>query len=300
MTADGSDPGYGVSEEIVGVLPDPVAALVRERLSATLGATPATARPAATVLLLRDTDRGLEVLLQRRSRSLAFAGGMTVFPGGAVEPSDEIAVPWVGGGPRGHAAALFASEDETRALLVAAVRETYEEVGVLLARPPQRAAAVVPEWRARLERREVALTDLLGDLGLALDASALVPWSAWVTPEGEPRRYDTRFLACELPPGQAVDRTTRLADEAVEAWWSRPQEALDRAAEGEITLMPPTTHTLDELAAAPTVDAALRLARSRAVRRFVPRFVVDNGTGAVRVVVRTESAGGPAAVRAEG
>jgi 8-oxo-dGTP pyrophosphatase MutT (NUDIX family) len=228
--------------------------------------SPPAARPAATVLLLRDAPGGgpLQVFLQRRVAGMAFAGGMTVFPGGGVDAGDRPGtVPWRGPAPPWWAERLGCSPDEAAALVVAAVRETFEECGVLLAdRGPVDATA-----RDDLAARRRTLPDVLADAGLAIRADLLAPWARWVTPESEPRRYDTAFFVARVPEGQEADARTT---EAVEATWWSPHDALDGADRGTLRLLPPTRHTLEEIAAYPGVAAVLDAARSRPVRTYRP------------------------------
>ncbi|MEV1293890.1 NUDIX hydrolase [Pseudonocardia sp. NPDC049635] len=226
---------------------------------------PVEPRPAATVLLVRDSPErgGLEVFLQRRVTGMVFAGGMTVFPGGGVSP-DDVPDPgrWRGPGPARFGSRLGQPETLAAALVTAAVRETFEECGVLLAARPGCAPGPVAEaagWRADLEARRVTLPALLDRHDLELRADLLVPWSRWITPPGSPRRYDTAFLVAEVPDGQVADDATT---EAVEARWWAPADALAGYAAGELSLMPPTLHTLQDLArhtsAAAVLDAAAR------------------------------------------
>ena len=170
--------------------------------------SPVEPRQAATVALLRPRAGGPEVYLLRRHSGMAFAHGMYVFPGGGVDPRDDEEVGWAGPGPEVWAARLGVDEALARALVCAAVRETFEESGVLLAGPD--GASVVADttgddWEAdrlALEARELSLTDLLRRRGLVLRADLLGAWSGWLTPEFEPRRYRTWFFVAELPAGQ--------------------------------------------------------------------------------------------------
>lgn len=228
-------------------------------------------RDAATVVLLRDSARGPEAYLLRRVRGMAFAAGMTVFPGGGVDPRDaDTAVGWVGPPPAYWAAAFDADEPLARALVCAAVRETFEESGVLLAGPSADAVCGTdgPEWeadRAALEHRDVSLAELLARRGLVLRADLLRPWAHWITPPGEGRRYDTRFFVAALPAGQ---RTRDVTSEADVVEWVRPADALAQARRGERLLMPPTTVTLEEISDHASVPAVL--AAERAVFRVEP------------------------------
>jgi len=228
-------------------------------------------RDAATVMLVRSVPgAGAEVYMLRRQRSMAFAPGAYVFPGGSVDDSDaEGGHGWAGPLPGQFAPALGLPAAGAQALIRAAVRETFEECGVLLAGPSADAAlgdTSGGDWaadRQALADRSVSLARLLVRRGLVLRSDLLTPWSRWITPEAEPRRYDTRFFVARLPEGQRALGGTGESDEAA---WLSPSAALAAADGGELTLLPPTAITLRELAAEPDV-AALLAAR----RRIVPR-----------------------------
>jgi 8-oxo-dGTP pyrophosphatase MutT (NUDIX family) len=238
------------------------------------------ARPAATVVLLRDGPGGLQVFLQRRVRGMAFAGGMTVFPGGGVDAGDRPGpLTWHGPDPQWWAQRFGYPVDDAAALVVAAVRETFEECGVLLAGP----GTVDGEARDDLVARRRTLPDVFASAGLALRADLLAPWTRWVTPEAEPRRYDTAFFVARLPAGQEADARTT---EAVEATWWSPAEALAGADRGALRLLPPTRHTLEEIAVHPDVAAVMGAAGERPVRTYRPVMARDAG----RVVVTVPDA----------
>ncbi|MBA0127407.1 NUDIX domain-containing protein [Haloechinothrix sp. YIM 98757] len=240
-------------------------------------------RPAATVILLRDGDAGVEVFLQHRVASMDFAGGMTVFPGGGVDQRDsESSVAWQGPEPAEWGAELDCDASLARALACAAVRETFEESGVLLAGHTD--GTVVTDtgpyaWaRQALVTRELSLAAFLAETGLILRADLLRPWSHWLTPEGETRRYDTRFFLAALPEGQLADGAT---SEAAGSGWQRPADALDDARQGRTMMMPPTWSNLSDLAEVPSVADAL--AAQRRVERTTPRLVRDDE--GVRLVI---------------
>lgn len=232
-------------------------------------------RDAATVALLRDGPAGPEVYLLRRVRAMAFAGGMHVFPGGSVDAEDaHAAVAWAGPPPSAFAAAFGCGEPLARALVCAAVRETFEESGVLLAGPsPDEVLADVStdDWeveRAALEAREQSLSDLLGRRGLVLRADLLRPFAHWITPEVEDKRFDTRFFVARVPEGQVCREAGGEADRRL---WLRPQEALD----AELGMLPPTAVALAELAQHDDVDSAL--AAERTISPVLPKLVVGDG-----------------------
>ncbi|MFF0494131.1 NUDIX hydrolase [Nocardia sp. NPDC004068] len=193
-------------------------------------------------MLVRDGANGPEVFLQRRVDAMAFAAGMTVFPGGGVDASDAAAeIGWAGPDPVWWGARFDTDPERAQALVCAAVRETFEECGVLLAGPTADTVvsdtSVYRSARERLERREVSLSQFLAAEHLVLRADLLRPWANWITPVIEQRRYDTRFFVAVLPQGQLADGAT---SEAREVRWCTPAEALDRWHDGLDVLLPPT------------------------------------------------------------
>lgn len=243
--------------------------------------TPVPARDSATVLLLRDGPAGPEAYLLRRRSALVFAGGRHVFPGGAVEPGDVEPVlagdrpgGWAGPAPGEWAARLRCDEVLARGLVRAAVRETFEEAGVLLAGPPggpvldDVAGDAWEDERARLDAGEQTLPELLARRGLVLRSDLLRPLAHWITPEAEPKRFDTRFFLAALPPGQQCRAAGSEADERV---WVRPAEARARG----LSLMPPTAAALAAVADAPDVAAAL--AAERTLAPVLPRLALREG-----------------------
>lgn len=240
---------------------------------------PAVPRRAATVMLLKDTATGTVVHMLRRRASMAFAGGAYAYPGGGVDPrDDEHQIHWAGPTRAWWAARLGVDETAAQAIVCAAVRETYEEAGVLLAGPT--AESVVGdttgvEWeadRAALVARDLSFAEFLERRGLVLRSDLLGAWTRWITPEFEPRRYDTWFFVAALPEGQ---RTRNASTEADRTVWIRPQDAADGYDKGELLMMPPTIATLrqltaygsaaDALAAAPGRDLTPVLAQARLV-----------------------------------
>jgi 8-oxo-dGTP pyrophosphatase MutT (NUDIX family) len=240
---------------------------------------PAGTRNAATVMVVREpAGGGIEVLMLKRPASMAFAAGAYVFPGGSVDPADAAAeVAWHGPDAAEFGRWLGATPELARALLCAAVRETFEEAGVLLAGTPD-GEVVIPEgpsWeadRAALTAGEISLAALLDRRGLVLRADLLTPWARWITPLAEPRRFDARFFAAALPPGQRVAAHAAEADKIA---WVRPQDALAAARKREMSLLPPTATTLAEFAAATGVPDILR--RERTVVPIQPTLISENG-----------------------
>ncbi len=228
-------------------------------------------RDASTVVLLRDGVGGIEAWLLTRVTQMAFAAGMTVFPGGRVDPADRD-VPWAGTPAAEFAARLGCAEDAARALVGAAVRETFEETGVLLTDPPADLRGV----RADVEAGRVQFSELLRERGLAVDAGALQPFARWVTPAGESRRYDTRFFVAALPSGAVPEDVTT---ESSMAEWVPVRAAVAQYERGERQMLPPTVVTLRLIAESPTVAAVLVTASTRdvdAVRPVLGRD--DQGT----------------------
>lgn len=236
---------------------------------------PATPKDAATVVLLRDGTRGIEAFLLRRVAGMAFAGGMTVFPGGGVDTRDAEANPaWSGPQPSWWAGTFDCDTRLAGALVCAAVRETFEESGVLLAGPePDTVVADTTghgDARQSLVRREYSFAEFLAETGLVLRADLLRPWANWVTPAEEPRRYDARFFVAALPDGQRADGITSEADHA---YWRRPADAIDDWKSGRCGLLPPTWVTLAELADFTTVAGVM--AEERSVDKVIPKVVRD-------------------------
>jgi 8-oxo-dGTP pyrophosphatase MutT (NUDIX family) len=234
-------------------------------------------RDAATVILLRAGPAGPEVYLLRRLSSMAFAPGAYVFPGGKVDDRDaEGGHAWSGPPPDQLAPALGVPAAGAAALIRAAVRETFEECGVLLAGPSPDAVVTEvtgPEWdadRQALSAGSISLAELLVRRRLVLRGDLLRPWSRWITPEAEVRRYDTRFFVAVMPADQHAAGGTGESDRAA---WLRPAAAVQAAASGEMTMLPPTTITLGELAPWPDITAVMAAGRPITPRR--PVVVVD-------------------------
>ncbi len=231
-------------------------------------AEPAVPRDAATVMLVRPAGGagqpaggGFEVYMLKRQSSMKFAPGAYVFPGGSVDPRDaEADLAWTGPDAAEWGRLLGVPPGPARALVCAAVRETFEESGVLLAGPsPDEVVAdtTAEDWEAdrhALLDRSQSLAGLLTRRGLMLRSDLLRPWSRWITPELERRRYDTRFFAAALPPGQ---RTRDVGGEAAGVAWVRPADAIAAGQRREIFLMLPTRITLGELDVCGTVDGVL-------------------------------------------
>jgi 8-oxo-dGTP pyrophosphatase MutT (NUDIX family) len=242
---------------------------------------PLPARPAATVMLVRDTPAGIKVFLMRRHRAMEFVGGVIVFPGGGVDDRDRNAdIDWHGPPPSWWAHRLGVDEDLALALVCAAARETFEESGVLFAGPGNSDgepgivgdAGVYAKARAALADNSLAFGDFLRSEGLVLRADLLRPWANWVTPEEErTRRYDTFFFVGALPEGQRADGENTESDKA---GWATPELALEDFAAHRTFLLPPTWTQLDSLAGRTVADV---LAVERQIDTVQPHLKVSGG-----------------------
>lgn len=241
--------------------------------------TPAEPRDAATVVLLRQGAAGPELYLLRRQISMEFAGGMCVFPGGGVDPRDfDHTVAWAGPSPAEWAVRLGVDEAKARALVCTAVRETFEESGVLLA--GESADSVVADttgadWesdRVALESRELAMTEFLGHRGLVLRTDLLGAWSGWLTPVFEPKRYRTWFFVAELPEGQ---RTRDVSSESDHVVWLPALTAVEQAEAREILMLPPTYITSLDIAQYAGPQDVIDAAADRRVEMFCPTVEAD-------------------------
>lgn len=240
-------------------------------------------KDAASVLVLRDGPRGLEVFCVHRHARSAFLGGAVVFPGGKLDAADGSSE-WDSITTEIHARTLvFASAygipDETpterkpekaRAVAVAACRETLEEGCILPTQPQSLSHAGALSLRADCHSSKTTLSAALRALGQKLDLRQLVPWARWVTPEAESRRYDARFFLLELPKGQIG---THDEHETTQSFWATPQDVLDKFIQGHIFVAPPTTRSLELLTKAGDVAAAIALAAQQSLAPICPRFV---------------------------
>jgi 8-oxo-dGTP pyrophosphatase MutT (NUDIX family) len=241
--------------------------------------TPTEPRDAATVVLMRPGSAGPDLYLLRRQTSMAFAGGMCVFPGGGVDQRDfDSGVGWAGPPAATWAEQLLTSEEMGRALVAAAVRETFEESGVLLAGAS--ASEVVADttgedWEAdrrALEAKELSFTSFLERRGLLLRSDLLGAWGAWCTPEFEPRRFRTWFFVAALPPGQ---RTRDVSSESSSVTWMSALGACDAVDAEELGMMPPTYVTCLEIGQYADPDEVLAAATGRDLSMFTPEVEPD-------------------------
>ena len=230
-------------------------------------------RPAATVIVLRDTVAGPEAFMVRRHEASAFMGGAWVFPGGRVDPADAAGADpsWCDGLDRSDLPSL--SHGAAVAHRLAAIRELFEEANVLLAREAGHVVSTADpavhdrfaRYRHDLHAGVITLKTLADRERLRLALDALVPFARWMTPPVDTRQFDAWFFVTTVPPGQAPRAD---ATETTDGAWLKPADALARAAAGEITLPPPTWTTLRELERFTTVGAALEWA---AARHIAPR-----------------------------
>jgi 8-oxo-dGTP pyrophosphatase MutT (NUDIX family) len=228
------------------------------------------ARPASTILLLREGEAdAIEVFMMVRHYQIEFQSGALVFPGGSVDPGDRDVI----ANPE-----LYADDghdDATLNFRIAAIRETFEESGILLARPrgstdliaASRAAAIEAAHRAALCEGKASFADVLAEHELVLALDLLIPYAHWITPEKVPKRFDTWFFLAAAPPEQVG---THDGKESTDSIWLSPREALAGGDSGRFTLPFPTTRNLIKLAKQPSVAAALEDARGKPVVTVMP------------------------------
>ncbi|MGH7502519.1 MAG: NUDIX hydrolase [Longimicrobiales bacterium] len=234
---------------------------------------PAEARPAATVVLVRDTSHGLESLLMRRHRAAGFVPGAWVFPGGRVDAADASPDLWSCGAPP--------AVEPPAPFWAAAVREVFEETGVLLARgrdgtpvPGAPADATLRVWREALLEDRATLLDVVQDRSLCLALEHTIRFAHWITPLAEPRRYDTHFFLAALPEGAVVSADAR---EMTAAQWLSPRTALERFEQGDLPMVFPTVKVLESLTRFADVMAAVAALRRESVHPIMPRLVRTRG-----------------------
>ena len=229
----------------------------------------APAVPAATILVLRGDAARLEVFMVVRHHQIDFASGALVFPGGKADEQD--------GDPRLASRLDGAAPDPIRrALQVCALREAFEECGVLLARADgnsdivnaARVAALEP-YRKRIHAGECSIADMLEREGLRLACDALVPFAHWVTPENMPKRFDTHFYLAVAPQDQVL---LHDGHESVDSTWITPADALAGAAEKKYTVIFPTLRNIERLGHATSVEDAIARAKASRIVSVLPRI----------------------------
>jgi 8-oxo-dGTP pyrophosphatase MutT (NUDIX family) len=240
------------------------------------GASIAPARPAATIMLVRDGDQGLEIFMVVRHREIEFAAGALVFPGGRVEEGDA------------EIAAAVAPDLPLAAFRVAGIRETFEECGVLLARgadgrlvPGDRLLALEAEHRQALCAGQRRFADILATETLTPVPEAMLPFAHWITPADLPKRFDTHFFLAEAVPDQLAAHD---GGESVDSIWIRPADALAEAEAGSRTVLFPTRKNLERLASFVTVAEAMAATREARVVSVQPEIILtEDGTRMLRI-----------------
>ena len=230
--------------------------------------TTVPARPASTVVILRDGAGGIEVFMVVRHHQIDFASGALVFPGGKVDAEDSDAA-WGELAPN-------APTVPDRSFFVAAGRETFEEAGLVLARrrgtqemvDADGAHRLVEAYRAALLKGDTTFVDIVRKENLALAADLMVPFAHWITPEIVPKRFDTHFFLIAAP---VVQLGAHDGGESVEGLWITPQQALSEAKAGTRTLVFATRMNLEKLARYRTVAEAVEITRSRPVVTVTPK-----------------------------
>ena len=248
---------------------------------------PAVPRDSATVILVRDGATGLEVFMLERHLRSDFAGGAYVFPGGTIDDRDvdpEVAQFFDGPSPTDAAKLVDAPKDRALAFHLCAIRETFEEAGVLLARRAGKPVRMQDDAdRFAMHRRELAargdsLASFAEEMQLRSAADLLHYFSRWVTPAFSPKRYDARFFVASMPEGQDP-----LHDdvETTASTWITPADAVAQAREGLFSIIFPTRKTLEELARFATAAALIASTRGKKIEAILPSVVLANGEARV-------------------
>ena len=228
---------------------------------------PPAPKPAATILLLRDGKPNLEVFMVVRHHQIDFASGALVFPGGKADPQDfaEALIPFLSG---------HSDDSDQRAAQVSAIREAFEECGILLARElgsqeiiSGERLATLQTFREPMNKGELSLLDFLQQQQLQLACDELTHFAHWITPPMMPKRFDTHFYLATAPADHIA-----LHDgyESVDSVWIEPMEAVQEANSGKRTIIFPTLRNLEKLAEAKTVDEALRNANNSTIVPVLP------------------------------
>jgi 8-oxo-dGTP pyrophosphatase MutT (NUDIX family) len=251
----------------------------------------AAPRPASTILLLRDSSKGadgksrdeVEVFMMVRHYEIDFSSGALVFPGGSVDASDNeiIARPELYSGGEGLDATALSFR-------IAAIRETFEESGILLARPrgsntlvdAKRAGEIEAAHRTALCEGKITFAKVLAESGMSLALDELVPYAHWITPEGMPKRFDTWFFLAAAPPEQAGAHDGR---ESTDSIWVSPGEALAGGESGRFKLPFPTARNLIRLGKQPSVKAALDDSKGKPIVTVMPIMTRLNGGRQLRI-----------------
>jgi 8-oxo-dGTP pyrophosphatase MutT (NUDIX family) len=242
-------------------------------------------RPASTILLLRDNAaaREIEVFMMVRHYEIDFNSGALVFPGGSVDASDKEIIDRkeLHSGGEGLSAADLSFR-------IAAIRETFEESGILLARPQgaetlvdaRHASEIEAAHRVALNERKTTFLQVVADNKLSLALDQLVPYAHWITPEGMPKRFDTWFFLASAPPAQLGAHDGR---ESTDSIWVSPREALEGGKTGRFKLPFPTTRNLIRLGKQGGVSEALADSRGRNIVTVMPVMTRLNGGRQLRI-----------------
>ncbi|MEX0943627.1 MAG: hypothetical protein WD002_13905 [Pseudomonadales bacterium] len=229
-------------------------------------ADPAVPAPSATILMLQDGPEGLEVFMVVRHHQIDFASGALVFPGGKVEEGDFAVRTWCEG--------VDGADDRQLSMKVGAIREAFEECGILLARPRGEKALVSGERLAELEgyrellnNGEVTIEEFLVNEDLVLACDKLQPFAHWITPEMMPKRFDTMFYLAEAPPDHLAIHDGK---ESVDSVWISPRDAIAGAVAGKYTIIFPTRLNVEMLGESDSVESAMRDARNRNIISVLP------------------------------
>lgn len=242
-------------------------------------------RTASTVLLLREAAGGMEIFMVQRNRQIEFSSGALVFPGGSMDPNDhEIATDPALVADRGGL------DTDTAAIRIGGIRETFEESGILLARPRGSSSLVSAEkadalgsQREELDAGEVSFADILREHNLTPAIDLLALFAHWITPVNLPKRFDTHFLLALAPADQIGRHDGR---ESVDSVWLSPKAALEAAESGRYNLPFPTIRNLIKLDKLPTAQAAMDFARTTPVVTVVPEMSRnENGTTRLRIPI---------------
>ncbi|MDY6942570.1 MAG: NUDIX domain-containing protein [Pseudomonadota bacterium] len=239
-------------------------------------------RPAATLLLVRDHPRGMQVFMVKRHHQIDFAGGALVFPGGKVDQADTLPSVLT------HCRPLPGISPDDMAFRVASIREAFEECGVLLARERMsgeliRAAALADlerRYRQAVETKAVYLGDVASRENLELATDRLTPFAHWITPVMAPKRFDTHFFLAEAPEDQVA---LHDGGETVDSLWIRPQDALEQAAAGTLTIIWPTRMNLQKLARHHHVADTIAAARDSTVVTVLPEMAAGPNGQVMRI-----------------
>jgi 8-oxo-dGTP pyrophosphatase MutT (NUDIX family) len=247
-----------------------------------LHSAPAAPRLSSTIILLREVGQGMEVLMVTRHHEIDFATGALVFPGGKLNAGDQD------DRVRARCSGVAGLPDHEMALRVGAIREAFEESGLLLARKrgatrlvdADRATELGPRYRKRLDTGEIGIADMLESEDLELACEQLVPFAHWITPTFLPKRFDTYFYLAVAPFEQiAIHDGT----ETVESVWLRPADALSQTKAGQRTMVVATMLNVRRLGASASIADALQAARSQPIVTVLPELIVGPNGRSLRI-----------------